>query len=157
MTGGSVAHQMIVFNLCVLLARLLTGTSLRALHEMRLRAGQRIRYPDVAVIADTIPQTQKTLTDATIVFEVLSDDTAPTDRVEKLIDYAEIPSLRYYIMLEQASRAAIVAKRATAGEWTTRAEIGADIVLPDLNLTLPLDDIYHGLFFPSTATDRSSN
>jgi len=49
MTSGSVAHLVIVFNLCVLLARLLTGTGLRALHEMRLQIGQRIRYPDVIV------------------------------------------------------------------------------------------------------------
>jgi hypothetical protein len=40
MTGGGVAHQVMVFNLCVPLARLLTGTPFRALSGMRLRIGQ---------------------------------------------------------------------------------------------------------------------
>jgi Uma2 family endonuclease len=154
MTGGSVAHQVIVFNLCLLLARLLASSHVRALHEMRLRIGQCIRYPDVIVFAEPVPQTQRTLTDATMIFEVLSDDTAVTDRVEKLIDYADVPSLRYYIMLEQASRAAIVCKRAAAGEWTTRPQIEGSVVLPELNLSLPLEDVYQGLSFPPQAGRR---
>jgi Uma2 family endonuclease len=153
MTGGSVAHQEIVFNLRVLLARLLAGSSLRALQEMRLRIGQRIRYPDVLVCAGPVSQALRTLNDATIIFEVLSDDTAATDRVEQLTDYADVPSLQYYIMLEQASCAAIVYTRAAAGAWTTSANTASDIALPELNLVLPLEDIYRGLSFPLAAND----
>jgi hypothetical protein len=39
------------------------------------------------------------LADAVAIFEVLSDDTATTDRVDKLIDYAAVPSLRAYTSL----------------------------------------------------------
>jgi Uma2 family endonuclease len=148
MTGGSVAHQEIVFNLRVLLGRLLAGTPLRALQEMRLRVGQRIRYPDVLVCAGPVDQALRTLDDAVVLFEVLSDDTAATDRVAKLIDYAAVPSLHYYIMLEQASRAAIICKRVAAGAWTTQAHTEHAIELPELALVLPLDDIYQGLSLP---------
>jgi Uma2 family endonuclease len=110
-TGGSVAHQKIVFNLLVLLARLLGGSPLGALHEFRLRIGHRIRYPDVLVYAEPVSQSLRAMTDALVIFEVLSDDTAPTDRVEKFSDYADVPSLHYYIMLEQTSRAAIICQR----------------------------------------------
>jgi len=48
-TGGSLAHQDIVFNLRTALARLLTGQPVRAAHEMRIRIGERIRYPDVVI------------------------------------------------------------------------------------------------------------
>ncbi len=152
MTGGSVAHQVIVFNLCVLLARLLTGTPFRALHEMRLRIGLKIRYPDVLICPAAVPQTQKTLTDASVVFEVLSDDTAATDRIETLRDYAEIPFLTYYIMLEQASRGAIICQRSTGGTWITSPLTHGALELTDVNLVLPLDDIYQGLSFPPEAT-----
>ena len=152
MTGGSVAHQDIVFNLRVLLARLLGGTSLRALHEMRLRIGERVRYPDVLVCPVTVPQTQRTLTDAVVVFEVLSDDTAATDRIAKLRDYAEIPSLQYYVMLEQASRAAIICQPSKGGTWMTSPQTQGAIALPEVNLALPLDDIYQGLSFPADLT-----
>jgi len=148
MTGGTVAHQEIVFNLRVLLARLLAGTTLRALQEMRLRIGQQIRYPDVLVAAGPLDQAVKTLDDAVVIFEVLSDDTAATDRVYKLIDYAGVPSLQYYIMLEQVSRAAIVCKRATGGAWTMTAQTEGAIALPEVNLSLLLEHIYHGLSFP---------
>lgn len=153
MTGGSVAHQKIVFNLCVLLGRLLEAMPLQALHEMRLRIGQRIRYPDVLVCASDIPQTQKTLADAVVVFEVLSDDTAETDHVKKLVDYAEVPSLLYYVILEQSSRAAVAYQKQTPGMWLAEPVTEGAIVLPSLGLCLPLDDVYRGLRFPALPGD----
>src|ERR1700677_1375366 len=61
MTGGTVAHQIIVFNLLVALGRLLSGLSIRPLHEMRLRIGSRVRYPDVVVSSAPLDQTVRTL------------------------------------------------------------------------------------------------
>lgn len=149
MTGGSVAHQKIVFRLCMLLDRLLAGGPYLALHEMRLRIGSLVRYPDVLVCPAAIPQTQRTLDDAVVVFEVLSDDTAATDRIEKLRDYADIPSLRHYVMLEQASRGAIICERTAGGAWITSALTQGVIELSAPDLILPLDDIYQGLVFPA--------
>lgn len=100
-TGGSVAHQEIVFNLRALLGRALSSQPFRALQEMRLRIGDRIRYPDVIVCQEPLDQASQTLTDAVAVFEVLSDDTATMDRVEKLLEYSDVPSLRSYVLLEQ--------------------------------------------------------
>jgi Uma2 family endonuclease len=148
-TGGSMAHQDIVFNLRVLLARLLAGTALRAQQGMRLRIGQRIRYPDVLVCSGPVSQTVRTLDDALVIFEVLSDDSAATDRVEKLIDYADVPSLQWYIMLEQTSRAAIVCKRAAGGVWMVNPRTDGAIELAEFNLSLPLEEIYQGLSFGS--------
>jgi hypothetical protein len=72
------AHQDIVFNLRTLLGRLLSGTSYRVAHEMRLQIGNRIRYPDVVVFAEPVEQMTRALNDAVAIFEVLSDDTATT-------------------------------------------------------------------------------
>src|SRR5690348_16451085 len=72
MTGGSIAHQDIVFNLRAVLARLLADQPFRVAHEMRLRAGTSIRYPDVVICAGPLDQTTRTLTDALAIFEVLS-------------------------------------------------------------------------------------
>jgi Uma2 family endonuclease len=118
---------------------------------MRLRIGQRIRYPDVLIAAGPLGQAVETLDDALVIFEVLSDDTAAIDRVDKLIDYARVPSLRYYVMLEQTRRAAIVCQPAAGGAWTMTAQGEAAIVLADLDLALPLDDVCQGL--NSTSSD----
>jgi Uma2 family endonuclease len=155
MTGGTVAHQVMVFNLLVLLGRLLGGHPFRALHEMRLRIGTRVRYPDVTVIATPLDQTTRTLTDALAIFEVLSDDTAITDRVDKLIDYAGVPSLRCYVLLEQTAMAATVFQREPGGVWIASAHTDGALVLPGIDVTLPLSDLYQGLAFPAQTPQTS--
>ena len=147
MTGGSLAHQDIVLNLRVLLGRLLADQPFRAAHEMRLRIGARIRYPDVVVFAGPLDQATRTLTDAVATFEVLSDDTATTDRVAKLIDYAAVPSLRCYVLLEQTAVAATLFQRESSGPWIASAHTGGALVLPGLDVALSLADLYQGLTF----------
>jgi Uma2 family endonuclease len=82
---------------------------------MRLQIGDRIRYPDVVVVAAASVQTTQTLTDAVAILEVLSDDTAVTDRVAKLNDYVDVPSLRCYVLLEQTAIAATLFQREPGG------------------------------------------
>jgi Uma2 family endonuclease len=147
MTGGSIAHQRIVFNLCVALMGLLGGRALTVVQEMRLRAGTRVRYPDVLVCSGAIDQTTRTVTDAVAIFEVLSDDTATTDRVEKLIDYAAVPSLRCYVLLEQTAVAATLFRRESGGAWIASPHTGGALILPGLDITLPLAELYRGLTF----------
>ena len=90
-----------------------------------------------------------TLTDALAIFEVLSDDTATTDRVDKLIDYAAVPSLRAYVLLEQTAVAATVFLREPGGVWIASAHTDGVLALPGLDLALPLADLYRGLSFPA--------
>ena len=149
MTGGSIAHQRIVFNLCLVLLDVLRDRPLMAVQEMRLRIGAQIRYPDVVICASPLDQTTRTLTDAAAVFEVLSDDTATTDRVVKLIDYAAGPSLRAYVLLEQTAMAATLFRREPGEEWIARAQTAGSLILPGLDIALPLDDLYRGLTFPA--------
>jgi Uma2 family endonuclease len=86
MTGGSLGHQRIVFNLMVALSSLLDGQTQHAAQEMRILVGPKVRYPDACVFAGRFDPTVRTLTEAIVIFEVLSDDTAVTDRVDKLIE-----------------------------------------------------------------------
>jgi len=147
MTGGSIAHQRIVGNLWAALMGLLSDRVLMAVLEMRLQAGTRIRYPDVLVCSGALEQTTRTVTDAVAIFEVLSDDTATTDRVEKLIDYAAVPSLRCYVLLEQTAVAATLFRREPAGAWIASPHTGGSLALPGLDITLPLAELYKGLSF----------
>jgi len=147
MTGGSLGHQRIVFNLMVALSGLLDGRKHHAAHEMRICIGSKVRYPDVCVSQDGFDQTVRTLTDAVVIFEVLSDDTATTDRVEKLLDYGTLPSLRCYVLLEQTAVAATVFQRETGGAWIASAHTGGAISLLGLDLNLFLPDLYRGLTF----------
>jgi Uma2 family endonuclease len=147
MTGGSVAHQRIVANIWLALLGLLEGKPLLAVQEMRLRIGRKIRDPDVVICEAPIDQSTKTLTDAFALFEVLSDDTATTDRVDKLLDYAEVPSLRSYVLVEQTAVAATLFRRELGGEWIASAHTSGMLMLPGIDVALPLLDLYRGLTF----------
>jgi Uma2 family endonuclease len=149
MTGGSIAHQRIIGNLWAALMGLLGDRALMAVLEMRLRAGVRVRYPDVVVCAGPLDQTTRTLTDAVVIFEVLSDDTATTDRVDKLIDYAAVPTLRAYVLLEQTAVAATLFQREPGDVWIASAHTEGVLALPGVDLALPLADLYRGLSFPT--------
>ena len=111
MTGGSIAHQRIVVDTTIALLRLLEASGFEPIQEMRIRCGGKIRYPDIPVWSAAVDQTTRTLDDAVAIFAVLSDDTAATDRVDKLTDYATLPSLRSYVLLEQTAIAATVYRR----------------------------------------------
>ena len=151
MAGGSIAHQRIVGNLCMMPLAALGDGGLTAVQQMRLRIGSRVRYPDVAVCAGTLDQTTRTLTDALALFEVLSDDTATIDRVEKLIDYAEVPSLRSYVLLEQTTAAATLFQRESGGNWLASVHTAGELAIPGIDVTLPQADIYRGLDFSESA------
>jgi len=114
---------------------------------MRLRIGTRVRYPDVVVCAGRPDQTTRTLTGALAIFEVLSDDTATTDRVAKPIDYATVPSLRCYVPLEQTAVAATLFQREPGGPRIASAHIDGALVLPGLDVTMALAELYQGLTF----------
>ena len=109
--------------------------------------GVKVRYPDVVVFAGPLDQTIRTLTDAVAIFEVLSDDTATTDRVEKLIEYAAVPSLRACVLLEQTAVAATLFQREPGGAWIASGHTAGALVLPGLDISLGLADVYQGLTF----------
>ena len=99
------------------------------------------------VFAGPHEQTTRTLADAVAIFEVLSDDTATTDRVTKLIDYAAVPSLAACVLLEQGAVAATVFRRTPGNDWTVSAHLAGDLSVPGLDIALPLDELYRGLTF----------
>jgi hypothetical protein len=149
-TGGTLGHQRIVRNLINALAALVDESVFPVVQEMRIRMGTRFRYTDVCVFQGEFDQATKTLTDAIAGFEVLSDDTATIDRVDKLIDYALLPSLRCYVLLEQTTIAATVFRREPGGPWLAEALTGGALALPGLDTSPDLAGLYRGLAFPAT-------
>ena len=77
-----------------------------------------------------------------LVVEVLSDKTEAYDLGTKLDGYLKMPSLLYYLIVSQ--RAYFVRIYERAGEkWEYRTVEGleATVVLPQLGLTLPMENI----------------
>jgi Uma2 family endonuclease len=76
------------------------------------------------------------------VFEVLSPSTVLTDRRVKAAEYASVPSILVYVMLETERPEITVRRRSTLWEEETVAGLEADLNLPEIGITIPLAAIY---------------
>ena len=143
-TGGSRAHQRIVLNLVAALEAVLppTATAYEVVQEMRLRIGNRARYPDVSIVAGPVADSVKTLVDALVVFEILSPDTAATDRGAKMRDYRQLASFRAYVLIDQARAHATVITSTGTAETADAIDLTSAGLTPGQPPILPLSSIY---------------
>ena len=154
MTGGTVEHSEIATNLVEALRRRLGGKPCRAFRgDLKILVAGRIRYPDATVTCSPVPRGTDVIPEPVVVFEVLSASTAATDRIEKNEEYRLTPSIRRYVMLEQARRAATVFSR-MGDDWAGHVLMGdAVLAMPEIGVDLPLAEAYAGIEF---ATDDPS-
>ena len=150
-SGGTAAHDTISINIVVAVGQRLRGPVCRVRgSNLKVKVMGRIRYPD-AFVTCTPVDPKATVTDAPVViFEVLSDSTARTDRELKKREYRSADSVTHYIMLEQDAVAATVLERDGARWIDTIAGPGDTIELASLGISIPMDELYDGLVFEDT-------
>ncbi len=107
MTGASWAHNLIGVNTSTRLNLQLADKNCRVTaNDLRLNiaAAESYRYPDIMVICgdpDFVDGRVDTVSNPTVIFEVLSEGTALIDRNEKLDEYIQILSLQAYVLIAQ--------------------------------------------------------
>ena len=91
--------------------------------DMRVRvlSTGRATYPDASIICGAIEidgadRSGTTITNPTLVVEILSPSTEEVDRGSKWRDYQLIPSLQEYVLVSQQARIEIY-RRMTSGGW----------------------------------------
>ena len=150
MVGGTVAHARLCRNLAVALTARLRGTPCEAFGEgLKIAAAGSIRYPDAFVACGPNANQAIEAMNPVVVFEVLSPGTASTDMVVKNQEYRATPSIQRYVMLSQDRIAATVYGRHGA-EWvgTLVTEHDATLHMPEIGISLPLNDLYDGVIDP---------
>jgi Uma2 family endonuclease len=112
---------------------------------LKIEVAGRIRYPDVFVSCTPGPGKQTVVDDPVVVFEVLSDSTSRTDRIEKLREYGATPTIQRYVILEQDAIAAMVFVR--KGTDLVAETLTADDTLrmPEIDVEVPMADFYAGI------------
>ena len=146
MTGGTVAHETIGGNILVAVQTRLAGQRCRAFGaNLKIEVAGRIRYPDAFVTCTPAQPRSTVITDPVVVFEVLSESTSRTDRIEKLREYAATPSTRRYVILEQDAIAAMMFVR--KGTDLVAEALTADDILrmPEIDIEVPMAEFYTGL------------
>ena len=155
MTGGTVAYDRITFNLHKALDARLGGKPCKPYGpNVKVITPGKARYPDALVTCTPTDLNATVINEPVVVFEVVSEDTARTDRIEKLREYQATASIRRYVILEQKSiGAAVFARRGE--DWIATALTEEDtLAMPEIGIEVPLSELYAGLnFAPVTAVD----
>jgi Uma2 family endonuclease len=146
MTGGTFGHDQITFNLRKALDMRLAGKPCRPFGpNVKIIAPGSVRYPDGGVTCSPTASSATIVEGPVVVFEVVSEASTRTDRIDKVREYQATASIQRYVILEQTSIAATVFAR--LGEiWTASALTENDILsMPEIGIELPLAECYLGL------------
>lgn len=148
MTGGTLRHSEITGNVY---ARLRGPARAAGCHahiadvQVRTPAG-RAYYPDVVVRCGPFAHSDRYARTPCLVVEVTSPSTRAIDLEEKRDAYRTIPSLRAYIIVEQAVRRLHIHVRREDDSWTeweaSDATGIAEVAPPCVDALLTLDEVY---------------
>jgi len=157
LAGVSLWHNEIGLNIAFALRRRFRNKRCRAyVADIRLAVEPQstYTYPDLMVVCGPpvlLPDLKPdTLTNPTLIFEILSPSTEYIDRNVKLERYLRLPSLQGYLLVAQDSPQIEAYLRAGPG-WRQEQVAGlqATLLLDSIGCALALADIYDGIDFDS--------
>lgn len=155
MAGGTPAHADLGMNIGVLLHAALAGKPCRPSNsdqKIRVLATGLTTYPDLSVFCGARiahPEDPNAFVNPTVIVEVLSEGTEAYDRGEKFDHYAQIPSLRAYVMVSTRRRRVEVMECGPDGSWTVRRYgPGERAVIKAIGVELPVERAYEGVDIP---------
>ncbi len=155
MAGASREHNLIVGNLVREIGNALKDRRCEVYpSDMRVKvtATGLYTYPDATVVCGD-PEFEDdqfdTLTNPTVLFEVLSDSTESWDRGGKFRQYRDIPSLKEYVMVTQDRASVERYIRQTDGGWLLKEieSTEASVRFDSINVMVPLAEIYRNIRF----------
>jgi Uma2 family endonuclease len=156
MGGGTSAHSLINANAIRTIGNRLMGkpcvpydSNLR----VKIPSTGLYTYPDIVVICgplEFVDNERDTVTNPTLLVEVLSDSTEAYDRGKKFAHYRTIPSFREYVLVSQRSPLVEVFLRQPDETWklTVYRDLDAVARLESIEAELPLSEVYYRVEFP---------
>jgi Uma2 family endonuclease len=158
MAGGTPEHARIAANVIRELGSLLAGGNCREYtSDLRVRvpATGLVTYPDVTVVCGPLerdPEDANTITNPTVIIEVLSDSTEVYDRGEKFHHYQRIASLRAYVLVSQREARIEIFEREGPRRWSFEDVREPEVArIESLGCSLPVAALYKGVEVPLIA------
>jgi Uma2 family endonuclease len=152
MSGASMEHNVIYRNLITLLHNSLKGKECQVLpSHMRVSTPGRenYMYPGALIVCGK-PELEDdkfdTLTNASVILEILSPSTKGSDKRRKFFFYMQIPSLKEYIMIDPTIKHIIATRKQPDGSWKFE-ELHNEtekLLIESIQLFLPVSEIYNG-------------
>jgi Uma2 family endonuclease len=149
MAGARQSHNVATSNILVALAPSAKAMGCRTTSsDTAVKTGTSgVRYPDVVVDCGPPDPSAKAATRPTVVVEVSSPGTLAVDLTDKMDEYRAHDDIRVIMLVEPDVVFVKVYRRETHGRWTVERYDGLDqtVVLPEVNATVSLRDIYDTL------------
>jgi Uma2 family endonuclease len=127
MAGGSRRHNALALRVGAALdaARKAGCVAFQSDQKVRVLATGRATYPDVSLVCgeiegDPADPSGATITNPTLLVEVLSPSTEEDDRGSKWRHYQLIPSLKEYVLVSQDAARVEIYRRMPSGAWEYR-------------------------------------
>ncbi len=156
MSGGTLAHDLIMGNASNSLGVQLTGKDCRVFTnnmQIKVPAAPPYRYADGSVVCGKVEVERfngaDLLINQVLIIEVLSPSTEAYDRGDKFTFYKSIPTFREYLLIAQHRPHVTHYVKAESGKWDYEEANGLDssIYLPSIDCTISLSDLYSGVEF----------
>lgn len=151
MAGGSRRHSALASRVSAALeAGRKTGcVAFQSDQKVRVLATGRATYPDASVVCgplegDPADPSGATITNPTLIVEVLSPSTEEEDRGNKWQHYQLVPSLQEYVLVSQAAPRVECYRRLPSGNWEY-SDSRAGKVRLSTGAVLDLEALYAGL------------
>lgn len=115
------------------------------------------RYPDVVVADENGDNHTHNITKPRILVEVISDTSKYRDRVTKLQEYSKIPSLDYYVVIDQdVVNVEVYSRKENGWHYQLLEDLSETVELSILGMSLSLETIYENIVLPQ-ATQKSDD
>jgi Uma2 family endonuclease len=151
MAGGSRRHNALALRMGAALdaARKPGCVAFQSDQKLRVLATGRATYPDVSVVCgpvegDPSDPSGATITNPTVLVEVLSPSTEQEDRGNKWQHYQLIPALQEYLLVSQSEPRLERYRRLSSGSWEY-SDVTAGVVKLSTGATIDLALLYDGL------------
>jgi Uma2 family endonuclease len=155
MTGGTAGLSVIMQNVHAALRGRLRGSGCRPLGPDAgvATTGTAVRYPDALVTCSPFDRDAMTIPGVVVVIEVVSASSSRTDRILKVREYAAVPSIRRYIIVESTTAGLTVMEREGPDEvWRVATLTSDDILrLPEIGIEIPVAEFYVDIDFENEA------
>jgi Uma2 family endonuclease len=152
MAGGSPRHNALSTRIGGKLDAAFGGGPCHALssdQRIAVREGEHYVYPDISVVCGRLEfaaGTRDTITNPSVVIEVLSKATEAYDRGAKWDDYRQLHSLTDYLLVSQGVARIEHFRRAEGDEWHYRVAVAGDHVTLTDGTVLEVDAVFQGMF-----------
>lgn len=153
MSGASYSHNLIVANAVARLHGQLRNTACTVLPadmRVRIETANRHVYPDVTVVCGEPSFTDDeldTITNPTLIVEILSKSTKDYDRGDKFMFYRSLPSFAEYLLIDQYRPYVEHHVKQDDGKWLLSELHGrqGEVVLTSIDCRLGMELIYEKL------------